>query len=57
MKTLERVNVAINSTEGHFVEKAKQVICLDGVKEAFFVEGDAILTTKNHQTLPPSKSS
>lgn len=47
----KKINVAINSTEGHFVEKAKQVICLDEVKEAFFVEGKAELTTKNHQTL------
>lgn len=47
-----KVNVAINSTEGHFVEKAKKVVCLDEVKEAFFVDGEAELSTKNHQTLP-----
>ena len=57
MKTevLEKVNVANQSTAGHFVEKSKQVICLDEVKEAFFVEGNAELTTKNHQTLPLEK--
>ena len=51
--TLEKsVNVAKNSTAGHFVEKAKRVVTLDNVKEAYFVEGEAKLTTKNHQTLP-----
>lgn len=44
-------NVAKNSTAGHFVEKAKKVVCLDDIKEAYFVEGKAELTTKNHQTL------
>ena len=54
MKTenLVKENVAKNSTAGHYVEKHKKVVCLDDVKEAFFVEGDAELTTKNHQTLP-----
>lgn len=52
-----RVNVAVNSTEGHYVEKAKQVIELNKDVEAFFVEGEAILTTKEnkHQTLPMEK--
>lgn len=53
--TQVKENVAKNSTSGHFVEKAKQVICLDNVKEAFFVEGKAILTTQNHTTLPLEK--
>lgn len=48
------VNVAKKSTKGHFVEKAR-VINLNEVKEAFFVEGDAVLTTENHQTLPLEK--
>lgn len=48
-------NIATLSTEGHYVEKAKKIVCLDEVKEAFFVEGDAVLTTKNHQTLPMEK--
>jgi len=50
-----KVNVAEKSTAGHYVEKAKQVICLDNVKEAYFVEGNAELTTKNHLTLPLEK--
>lgn len=48
-------NIAKQSTQGHFVEKAKKVVCLDNVKEAFFVEGEAELTTQNHQTLPLEK--
>jgi hypothetical protein len=55
MNTKVKENVAKNSTAGHFVENAKQVICLDEVKEAYFVDGNAILTTKNHQTLPLEK--
>lgn len=54
-KTINKTNVAEKSTAGHFVEKAKQVICLDNVKEAFFIEGNAELTTQNHQTLPLEK--
>ncbi len=49
-KTL-RVNVAPTSESGHFVEKAKNVIQLDDVTESFFVEGESVLTTKNHTTL------
>jgi len=48
-------NVAKNSTAGHYVEKAKKVVCLDEIKEAYFIEGEAELTTKNHQTLPLEK--
>ena len=55
MKNQLKVNVAVSSTAGHYVEKAKQVVCLDDVKEAFFVEGKAELTTKNHETLPLEK--
>lgn len=55
METIVKENIAKNSTAGHYVEKAKQVICLDETKEAFFVEGSAILTTQNHQTLPMEK--
>ncbi len=55
MNTETKVNVAKQSTAGHYVEKAKQVICLDNVKEAYFVDGEAKLTTKNHQTLPLEK--
>ncbi len=53
--TAEKVNVAKTSTAGHFVEKARKVICLNDIKEAYFVEGDAELTTKNHMTLPLEK--
>lgn len=52
---IKKVNVAQQSTNGHYVEKAKQVICLNKVKEAFFVEGEAVLTTENHKTLPLEK--
>lgn len=55
MNTQVKENIAKNSTAGHYVEKAKQVICLDETKEAFFVEGEAVLTTQNHQTLPMEK--
>lgn len=57
MNTVNTVkeNVAKKSTAGHYVEKAKKVICLDGTKEAFFVEGEAELTTQNHTTLPLQK--
>lgn len=50
-ETIIKENVAKNSTNGHYVEKAKQVVCLDNIKEVYFVNGDAELTTKNHQTL------
>ena len=51
-KTEKKVNVATKSTSGHYVEEHIQVVCLDEVKEAYVVEGDAILTTKNHKDLP-----
>ena len=49
MKT--KINVAPSSTEGHFVEGAKQVINLDGLNETFIVKGESKLTSKNHTTL------
>jgi hypothetical protein len=49
--TIERVNVAPSSTEGHFVKGAKQVINLDNLTETFEVKGEAVLETKNHTTL------
>lgn len=53
MKTeaIKRVNVAPSSDEGHFVEKARKVVNMDDVTESFFVEGESVLTTKNHTTL------
>lgn len=56
METINKVNVAIKSTEGHFVEKAKKVICLDEIQEIYFIDGIATLTTKNHTTLPLEKN-
>lgn len=50
-----KVNVAKLSSKGHYVEKAKKVVCLDEIKEAFYVDGNAELTTENHQTLPTEK--
>jgi hypothetical protein len=47
----KKINVAPSSTEGHWVEKAKQVIELDKINETFMVKGQAIITTKNHTTL------
>jgi len=51
MEILTKINVAASSTEGHFVEGAKQVINLDAVNETHLVKGAAELTTKNHTTL------
>jgi hypothetical protein len=47
----QAVNVSPSSTHGHFVRKAKNVIKLDDVTEAFYVEGESVLTTNNHTTL------
>lgn len=52
METLvKKVNVAPSSTEGHFVEHAKEVVNLDNVNETFMVKGKSVLTTKNHTSL------
>jgi len=51
MKTETKVNVAPSSTEGHFIEGAKQVINLDNINETFLVKGESKLTSKNHTTL------
>lgn len=45
-----RTNVALSSTEGHFV-KGAEVIDLDAVNETFLVKGKAVLETKNHTDL------
>lgn len=50
-ETIERVNVAPSSTEGHFIKQAKNVINLDKINETFKVEGACILETKNHTSL------
>ena len=51
MKTSFRVNVAPSSDEGHYVEKAINIIDLDVTNETFIVEGESELVTKNHTTL------
>jgi hypothetical protein len=46
------VNVASKeSTSGHFAKGAKKVVMLDDITETSFVEGDCLLTTKNHTDL------
>lgn len=51
METIVRVNVAPSSDEGHYVEKARNIIDLDVTNETFIVEGESELVTKNHTTL------
>jgi hypothetical protein len=46
-----KVNVAPSSSHGHYVQKARNVIKLDDVTEAFFVEGESELVTTNHKSL------
>lgn len=48
---LRKVNVAPSSDSGHYIERAKNVVNLDEVNETFLVEGESIMTTKNHTTL------
>lgn len=46
------VNVASKeSTAGHFAKGAKRVVMLDDITETSFVEGDCVLSTKNHTDL------
>lgn len=52
MHTVERINVAPSSEQGHYVEKSKKVVNLNEINETFLVEGGGMLTTKNHTTLP-----
>ncbi len=51
MQTQAVVNIAPSSSHGHYVNNAKNVIKLDDITEAFFVEGESILTTNNHTSL------
>jgi hypothetical protein len=52
MTKTEEINVASKeSTSGHFVKDAKKVVCLNDITETSFVEGDCLLTTKNHTDL------
>jgi len=51
MKTQE-INVASKeSTAGHFAKGAKKVVILNEITETSFIEGDCILSTKNHTDL------
>jgi hypothetical protein len=50
------VNVAPTSTSGHFIQGAKNVVNLNIDAETFFVEGNSVLVTKNHTSLPQEKS-
>ena len=48
----QTVNVASKeSTSGHFATGAKKVIMLNEITETSFIEGDCILSTKNHTDL------
>lgn len=49
------VNVAPQSTAGHYVKEAISVVALDEVKETFKVKGKSKLTTKNHTDLVQRK--
>lgn len=55
--TEKEVNVAPQSTQGHYIKNAKTVFCIDEVKEAFFIEGESIMTSHNHNTTPIKDSS
>lgn len=48
----EKINVASKeSTSGHFATGAKKVVMLDEITETSFIEGDCVLSTKNHTDL------
>lgn len=53
----QKVNVAIDSTSGHFVERLEknltnfEVIALENVKDGFVVNSGSKMTTKNHTDL------
>jgi len=52
MTKTQSVNVASKeSTSGHYAKGAKNVVLLDNITETSFVEGDALLSTKNHTDL------
>lgn len=49
---LKDVDVASKqSTSGHFAKGAKRVVLLNEITETSFIEGDCILSTKNHTDL------
>jgi hypothetical protein len=51
MNSEQGVNVAPTSTSGHFIKNATNVVNLDEVNEAYFVEGASEMVTQNHTTL------
>lgn len=55
-QTLEGVNVAPQSTNGHFVKGAEKVVNIDNINDTFFVEGTSELQTANHTTLKQEQS-
>lgn len=55
-ETIKGTNVAKQSTSGHYVQDAIQVINLDEMKETYFVEGESKLVTKNHTDLKQKSS-
>lgn len=49
---LKDVDVASKqSTSGHFAKGAKNVVLLNEVTETSFIEGDCLLSSKNHTDL------
>lgn len=47
-----QVNVASKeSTSGHFAKGATKVVMVDEINETRFIEGDSVLSTKNHTDL------
>lgn len=45
------INIAKNSTSGHYIHNARQVINLDELNETYFVEGKSEMRTQNHTKL------
>jgi len=49
---LKDVDVASKqSTSGHFAKGAKRVVLLNEITETSFIEGDCLLSSKNHTDL------
>lgn len=57
-QTLEAINVAPSSTEGHYVHTKSQenVIEIDNISEVFKVNGPSTLSAKKHTTLKMQES-
>lgn len=50
------VNIAPDSTSGHYVQGAIKVVDLDNIKQTYLVEGKSKLVTKNHTDLKLEES-